>query len=87
MSAALRPEFALAYLRELSPEIERCSLQDREGRLLAGDPLPAGASPGDDPIFVGDEQLTLAVLAGARTPRMLVEFDARLALAAVRGRC
>jgi hypothetical protein len=103
MSSVLAPELALAYLRELSPDITRCALLDGEGGLLAGDAglasfaEPAGPSPvwGADPsavaaappVLVRDGEGALVALAAGRAPRELVELDARLAFAAVRGRC
>jgi hypothetical protein len=97
MSAALAPELALDYLRELSPDIMRCALLDGEGALLAGDPALAAladrepdaatGAPDARPVVVRDRNVTLVALTGGHAPRELVEFDVRLAIAAVRGRC
>jgi hypothetical protein len=95
MSAALSPELALRYLRELSPSVTSCALVDG-GALLAGDPRlaplagddPALGDPGrDGALVVRDGEAALAARSGSEAPRALLEFDMRLALAAVRGRC
>jgi len=84
MSSALDAPLALAYLRELSPAVTGAALLDTEARVVAGDPGPA-TTPGV--IEVDDGEHKLLVSATPDSPRALVEFDARLTLAAVRGRC
>jgi len=83
MAPALRFELALEYLRALSPAAARCALLDGDGAILAGDP---GLSPATDAVAAADG-LTILVRGGQGGPRELLEFDARLAIAAVRGRC
>ncbi len=84
MSSALSPQFALDYLRGLSPSVTSCALVD-DGELVCGDPsLVAPTSPA---LVVRDGDTELVALTGLQAPRALVEFDMRLALAAVRGRC
>lgn len=89
MSPALDASLALAYLRELSPAVTGAALLDQDARLLAGDPAIATTADVDraDVIVVQDGDHRLLVSATPDAPRALVEFDARAALAAVRGRC
>ncbi len=84
MSPALDAPFALAYLRELSPAVTGAALLDAEGGVVAGDP---GLAATPDVIEVDERARRLLVSATPDSPRALVEFDARLALATVRGRC
>ena len=87
MSPALRPELALAYLRELSPSITRCALVDAHGTVVVGDPGLAGSAGRADRVASCDEQGSLIAATGVQSPRALVELDVRLAMAAVRGHC
>lgn len=88
MTVALTPELALAYLGELSPGITRSAMFGDGDGALAGDVGLSPSGEGDAAaIVVRDGEWGLVVSVGAGTPRALVEFDARLAMAAVRGRC
>jgi len=89
MSSVLDPSLALAYLGELSPVVTASALFDADGGVLAGDGAllerVGDAAPGV--VVVREDDRMLVALSGSEAPRALVEFDARLAVAAVRGRC
>jgi hypothetical protein len=87
MSPALRPELALAYLRELSPGVTGCALVDTHGTVLAGDHHVVASSGAGDHVVASDPQGCLIAATGVGAPRTLVELDVRLAMAAVRGHC
>jgi len=92
MSPALSPQYALDYLRELSPAAARSALLDADGRLLAGDRELESVSDdaairGGERVVVRDGDLTAVASDGRDAPRALLEFDLRLAMAAVRGHC
>jgi hypothetical protein len=85
----MSPDLALAYLRELSPSVTAAVLLDEKNSPLAGDPALADRSEGasGSAIIISDGERSLIADVAPDAPRALVEFDARLAMAAVRGRC
>ena len=82
MTSALTPELALAYLCELSGDIEAAVLLDAAGTLLAGD---EAAAPGARELLAASEAAALEVLTpdgdvfAARSARYAIVVAARSA--------
>jgi hypothetical protein len=101
MTSALTPELALAYLRELSGDIDAAVLLDAAGAVLAGDePLGPAArellaaseaaslevlTPGGDVFAARSERFALVVAARRVSLPGLVRHDLELVLGDLEG--
>src|SRR3954449_3902173 len=92
MTAALTPDLALAYLRELSADYLGGVVLDAEGALLAGDeglaPLARdvegdGATTHGKVFFASDTRHAIVVVTGPRALPSPVRRDIRAALSAL----
>jgi hypothetical protein len=78
MTTPLPPALALAFLRELSVDVEAAVVLDAAGAVLAGDAdLAEAVRRGDDGVLLarGASGLALAVLPGSQALLPLLEHD------------
>ena len=79
MTAALTPELALSYVRELSADVRDGVVLDAAGAVLAGTAALAG-SASDDVIQEHSAMHTIAVQCGPFALHEVVRIDLRTAL-------
>ena len=85
MTAALTPELALAYVRELSADVKAGAVLDPEGAVLAGSPGLAGLPEGGDRALLVERSGAYAMVieCGPFAMPDVIRLDMRAALASL----